>query len=113
LREDHECATNADVVTIGCKSQLGKARLRHPISCSKHIDAEGQDAAIQASVRADERLEAGDIDGQREWLRIVKVTEERPGRLAATLPKRAPPRPVGTFAAPVDEIADSHPAISQ
>ncbi len=43
----------------------------------------GDAADIEAAVRADERLAAGDMDGEAVWFRIVKaiaelLSEERP-----------------------------------
>ncbi len=41
----------------------------------------GADAAIHAATRADELLAAGDLDGQRVWLRILStVREQQRGR---------------------------------
>jgi len=39
------------------------------------IDHHGNDAPIYAAMRADELLVAGDVEGQRTWLRIVKAVE--------------------------------------
>jgi hypothetical protein len=36
----------------------------------------GSEARLQASLRADEFLEQGDLDGQRLWLRIIKAIDE-------------------------------------
>jgi len=36
----------------------------------------GSEAHLQATMRADEFLEKGDMDGQRTWLRIIKAIEE-------------------------------------
>ena len=36
----------------------------------------GDAADIEAALRADERLAAGDMDGEAVWLRIVKAIEE-------------------------------------
>ncbi len=36
----------------------------------------GDAADIEAAMRADERLAAGDMDGEAVWLRIVKAIEE-------------------------------------
>ena len=36
----------------------------------------GQDAPIHAAMKADELLEAGDLDGFAVWKRIVKAVEE-------------------------------------
>ncbi len=35
------------------------------------------DAPIHASTRADALLEAGDLDGQRVWLRVIEAIEEK------------------------------------
>jgi len=40
------------------------------------VKRHGDEAAIQAALRADELLAEGDVDGQRAWLRIVKAVEE-------------------------------------
>jgi len=40
------------------------------------IDRYGDDAAVRAAMRADEMLEAGDLDGQRVWKRIAAAIEE-------------------------------------
>ena len=39
------------------------------------VDQHGDDATTHASMRADELLEAGDFDGQRGWLRILRTIE--------------------------------------
>ncbi len=36
----------------------------------------GQDAELEAAMRADAMLEAGDIEGQRVWKRILKAVDE-------------------------------------
>ncbi len=36
----------------------------------------GDAADIEAAMRADERLAAGDMEGEAVWLRIVKAVEE-------------------------------------
>ncbi len=36
----------------------------------------GDAADIEAAMRADERLAAGDMEGESVWLRIVKAIEE-------------------------------------
>ncbi len=52
------------------------------------IDQHGEDAAIEAAMRADKLLAAGDVDGKRVWVRIMKAVEElqrtepRPGERA-------------------------------
>jgi hypothetical protein len=47
----------------------------------------GEDANIEAAMRADERLEAGDLDGQAVWKRIIKAIEELQ---STTKPAEAP-----------------------
>ncbi len=46
------------------------------------IDQHGQDAILEAALRADELLDQGDLDGQRVWMRIraavVELLGERP-----------------------------------
>jgi len=36
----------------------------------------GEDAPIEAALRADELLDRGDIDGERTWIRIAKAIDE-------------------------------------
>ncbi len=36
----------------------------------------GQDAEFEAAMRADAMLEAGDLEGQRVWQRILKAVDE-------------------------------------
>ncbi len=48
------------------------------------IKRHGDDAPIEAAMRADELMEAGDMEGEAVWLRIGKaieelLSEERPG----------------------------------
>ena len=40
------------------------------------IDRHGDDAPIHAAMRADELLEAGDLDGLATWNRILRAIEE-------------------------------------
>ena len=40
------------------------------------IKRHGDDAAIEAAMRADELMETGDMEGEAVWLRIVKAIEE-------------------------------------
>ncbi len=42
----------------------------------KMIDMHRTDAELQAAMRADELLEAGDFDGQRVWMAILKRIEQ-------------------------------------
>ncbi len=48
------------------------------------IERYGDDAPIEAAMRADEPMEAGDMEGVAVWLRMLKaveefLSEERPG----------------------------------
>ena len=45
------------------------------------LDRHGQDATHEAALKADELLDAGDLDGQVAWLRIRKAVLEllKPG----------------------------------
>ena len=36
----------------------------------------GEDAPIQAAIRADEMLENGDLDGQVTWKRIIRAIDD-------------------------------------
>jgi hypothetical protein len=40
------------------------------------IDEHGEEASIEAAMRADKRLEAGDLDGQAVWLRVLGAVKE-------------------------------------
>ncbi len=40
------------------------------------IKRHGADAPIEAAMRADAMLEAGDLDGYAAWKRIIKAVEE-------------------------------------
>jgi len=40
------------------------------------IKQHGDDAPIQAAMRADELMEAGDLDGLATWNRILRAIEE-------------------------------------
>ncbi len=53
-------------------------------SANELIKQHGEAADIEAAMRADERLAAGDMGGEAVWLRIIKaieelLSEERPG----------------------------------
>ncbi len=53
-------------------------------SANELIKQYGDAADIEAAMRADERLAAGDMEGEAVWLRILKaiaelLLEERPG----------------------------------
>ncbi len=47
------------------------------------VKQHGQDAPIHAAMRADELLEAGDLDGCAVWRRVLRAVEE----LQGTAPK--------------------------
>ncbi len=40
------------------------------------VDKHGEEASIEAAMRADERLETGDLDGQAVWLRVLGAVKE-------------------------------------
>ena len=52
-------------------------------SANTLVKQHGQDAPIHAAMRADELLEAGDLDGCAVWKRILRTVEE----LQGTVPK--------------------------
>ncbi len=43
------------------------------------VKQHGEDAPIQAAMRADAMLEAGDLDGYAVWKRILQAVEELRG----------------------------------
>ncbi len=45
-------------------------------SANELIKQHGEAADIEAAMRADELMDAGDMDGEAVWLRIVKAIEE-------------------------------------
>ena len=45
-------------------------------SANELIKLFGDAADIEAAMRADERLDAGDMEGEAVWIRIVKAIEE-------------------------------------
>ena len=45
-------------------------------SANELIEQHGDAADIEAAMRADERLAAGDMEGEAVWLRIGKAIEE-------------------------------------
>jgi len=45
-------------------------------SANELIKQHGEDAPVLAAMRADELMEAGDMEGRAVWLRIVKAIEE-------------------------------------
>lgn len=40
------------------------------------IQQHGEDAAIQAAMKADEMLARGDMDGKAVWMRVIEAIEE-------------------------------------
>ena len=64
---------------LAMTSDLDTYRSAHEL-----IEQHGEAADIEAAMRADERLSAGDMEGEAVWIRIVKaieelLSEERPG----------------------------------
>ena len=49
-------------------------------SANELIKQFGDAVDIEAAIRADERLAAGDMEGEAVWLRIVKAIEELEAR---------------------------------
>jgi hypothetical protein len=49
-------------------------------SANELIKQHGEAADIEAAMRAEECLAAGDIEGEAVWLRIVKAIEELPAK---------------------------------
>ncbi len=45
-------------------------------SANELIKQQGDDAPIEAAMRADELMDAGDMEGRAVWIRIVKAIEE-------------------------------------
>ena len=45
-------------------------------SANELIKQHGEDAPIEAAMRADELMETSDMEGRAVWLRIVKAVEE-------------------------------------
>ncbi len=45
-------------------------------SAHELIEQHGEDAPIHAAMRADELMDAGDMEGLAVWVRIVKAVEE-------------------------------------
>ncbi len=45
-------------------------------SANELINQHGETADIEAAMRADELMDAGDMEGRAVWLRIVKAIEE-------------------------------------
>ncbi len=58
----------------------GHGRVRSSLNVL--IREHGEDAALDAAMRADAMLEKGDLEGQAVWKRIVRAVEEieRKGR---------------------------------
>jgi hypothetical protein len=40
------------------------------------IEQHGEDAPIQAAMKADKMLDAGDMDGKAVWMRVIKAINE-------------------------------------
>jgi hypothetical protein len=51
---------------------------------SRLLDLLGDDAELEAATRADERLDAGDLDGAATWRRVLRALDNL---------RRAQPRP--------------------
>jgi hypothetical protein len=53
-----------------------RGRIAHYDGASGSKTHHGQDAPIQAAMKADAMLDKGDLDGCAVWRRIVKAVEE-------------------------------------
>ena len=51
------------------------------------VEQHGADALIEAALKADELLDAGDIDGRATWLRIRKASRDA---TSLSAPRRPP-----------------------
>ncbi len=40
------------------------------------VDEHVEEASIEAAMRADKRLEAGDLDGRAVWLKVLRAVKE-------------------------------------
>jgi hypothetical protein len=47
------------------------------------VKQHGEDAPIEAAMRADAMLEAGDLDGYAVWRRVLRAVEELEGSVLA------------------------------
>ncbi len=61
-------------------------------SANELINQHGEEAPIEAAMRADELMEAGDMEGEAVWLRIGRAIEE----LRQREPQRLQPQPAAT-----------------
>jgi hypothetical protein len=79
------------------------------------VKRHGEDAPIEAAMRADAMLEKGDLDGGAVWKRIVRAVEEmqRTGRLSAKCCNnrfhQGRNRPRRPFVLPSSATGRSHP----
>jgi len=48
-------------------------------SAQLHVKQHGEDAPIEAAMRADAMLEEGDLDGYAVWKRVLRAAEELQG----------------------------------
>ncbi len=55
---------------------IGAVALTQYAAANELIKQHGDAADIEAAMRADERLAAGDMKGEAVWFRIVKAVEE-------------------------------------
>ena len=75
-------------------------------TASIYIREHGEDAVIHAAMRADALLDAGDLDGQRVWLRVIEAIKvlSRPDR-----PSKAGFQQIVRLSAPMcDPCVPSH-----
>ncbi len=55
---------------------MGGLAVPHRRAANLLIKQYGDDAPIEAAMRADELMEAGDMGGRAVWLRVAKAIEE-------------------------------------
>ena len=55
---------------------MGGLAVPHWRAANLLIKQHGDDAPIRAAMRADELLEAGDVDGQAVWKRVLAAVDE-------------------------------------
>ena len=56
--------------------RTGPSRSRSPRTAKILVDRHGDDAPIHAAMRADELMEAGDLEGRAVWLRVKAAVVE-------------------------------------
>jgi hypothetical protein len=78
LAQSRKTPTTLEPVSMNCDKEI------YGIA-SVYLRERGEDAVIHAAMRADALLDAGDMDGQRVWLRVIDAIKvlSRMEKLAA------------------------------